>query len=156
MTAIESATSHGQAAGAPKPSSRALRTSASLISPGHSHALSPSTEPELSPLTPREQEVLRLLAEGATNPDIGRKLAMSVFPVSSGLDRRWADVASGKYDADIKSMALRIRPRSQIFGIAVEYTDGQWAEFGVDRTPAGLKIVDVSLALNTAKPEEQN
>jgi len=58
--------------------------------------------------------------------------------------------------ADIQSMVLRIRPRAQIFGISVEYTDGQWAEFGVDRTRSGLKIVDVSLGLGKQKLQEQN
>ena len=44
-------------------------------------------------------------ADVVASADAGRKLAMSVFPSSSGLDRRWADIASGKYDADIKDMA---------------------------------------------------
>jgi DNA-binding CsgD family transcriptional regulator len=34
-------------------------------------------------LTPTEREVARLVAEGATSPDIGRKLAMSVNTVKT-------------------------------------------------------------------------
>lgn len=49
--------------------------------------------------------------------------------------------------AEVKSTSLRIRPISRVFGVAVEYADGHWAEFAVDRTPAGLRIVDVSDSL---------
>jgi len=58
--------------------------------------------------------------------------------------------------ADIKSTSTRIRARSQLFGIDVEYTDGHWAQFAVDRTSAGYKIVDVSLGLSNQKQEDQN
>ena len=48
------------------------------------------TEPD-APLTPREIEVLRLLAEGASNKSIGRRLGISVhtvkFHVASLLDK---------------------------------------------------------------------
>jgi hypothetical protein len=52
---------------------------------------------------------------------------------------------------EIKSTSSRIRYVSKIFGVAVQYGDGQWAEFGVDRTGGGLKIVDVSDMLGSEK-----
>jgi len=55
-----------------------------------------------------------------------------------------ASIAQFVPTPDVKQVRTRIRPISRVFGVAVEYTDGHWVEFAVDRTPAGLKIVNVS------------
>ena len=52
---------------------------------------------------------------------------------------------------EVKSTSSRIRYVSKMFGVSVEYGDGRWAEYGVDRTPEGLKIVDVSDTLGPEK-----
>ncbi len=54
---------------------------ASLIAAGSPRAFSPSVSPLLEPLTPREQEVLRLLAEGTTNQEIAERLVVSLTTV---------------------------------------------------------------------------
>jgi len=48
---------------------------------GQPRALSPFSSPLLEPLTPREQEVLRLLAEGTTNQEIAERLVVSLTTV---------------------------------------------------------------------------
>ncbi|MFL5706038.1 MAG: LuxR C-terminal-related transcriptional regulator [Ktedonobacteraceae bacterium] len=52
-----------------------------LVSPAQPRALSQATSPLLDPLTPREQEVLRWLAEGATNQEIAEHLVVSLATV---------------------------------------------------------------------------
>jgi hypothetical protein len=52
---------------------------------------------------------------------------------------------------DVKQMETRIRPIAKLYGIAVEYSNGRWAEFAVDRTPAGFRIVNVSGILGDRK-----
>lgn len=57
---------------------------------------------------------------------------------------------------EVKSTSSRIRRISKVFGVAVEYSDGHWAEFAVGRTSAGLKIVNVSDALGDSKLPERD
>lgn len=71
-----------------------METSASLISPGHPHALSPSTEPGREPLTPREREVLCLLAEGATNQEIAERLVISLTTVKKHVSSLFLKLAA--------------------------------------------------------------
>ena len=66
--------------------------------------------------------------------------------VSHHADRGPADVPIANLvpAAEVKNTESRIRYLVRAFGISVEYPNGKWAEFAVRRTPAGLKIVDVS------------
>jgi hypothetical protein len=63
-----------------------------------------------------------------------------------------AKVAQLVSPAEVKRTIPRIRWVSKILSVAVEYTDGQWVEFGLDRTPNGLRIVDVSASLTHGPP----
>jgi non-specific serine/threonine protein kinase len=40
-----------------------------------------SGDEAISPLTPRQQEVAHLIAQGLTNPEIAQRLGLSVFTV---------------------------------------------------------------------------
>ena len=54
-----------------------LRSMAERERPGPPFEASDAPEPPLEPLTPRETEILRLLARGATNPQIAQELVVS-------------------------------------------------------------------------------
>ena len=72
-------------------------------------AASPSRRPPTDPLTPREHEVLALLAEGASNKVIARRLGISVhtakFHVRSVTDKF---DAIGRTDAVAQAARLRL------------------------------------------------
>jgi DNA-binding CsgD family transcriptional regulator len=75
----------------------------------HSHDAEKGDEPDAAALTPREIEVLRLLAEGATNKSIARRLGISVhtvkFHVASLLDKF---EAIGRTDAVTHAVRLGV------------------------------------------------
>jgi LuxR family maltose regulon positive regulatory protein len=79
---------------ASEPHQSEMETSTPLISPGHLHTLAPSTEHLLEPLTPREQEVLRLLAEGATNQEIAERLVISLTTVKKHVSSLFLKLAA--------------------------------------------------------------
>jgi DNA-binding CsgD family transcriptional regulator len=74
-----------------------------------SHAAERAAEQDAAALTPREIEVLRLLAEGATNKSIARRLGISVhtvkFHVASLLDKF---EAVGRTDAVAHAVRLGV------------------------------------------------
>lgn len=59
----------------------ATETPTTLIAPSPSRPPSSAESPLIEPLTPREQEVLRLLATGATNQEIADRLVVSLTTV---------------------------------------------------------------------------
>jgi DNA-binding NarL/FixJ family response regulator len=59
---------------------------------------------ESSPLTPREESVMRLLAEGCTNDEISQRLFISPATVKTHLSNVYAKLgARNRYDAVVKS-----------------------------------------------------
>jgi DNA-binding CsgD family transcriptional regulator len=74
-----------------------------------SHAAERAAQQDAAALTPREIEVLRLLAEGATNKSIARRLGISVhtvkFHVASLLDKF---EAIGRTDAVAHAVRLGV------------------------------------------------
>ena len=61
-----------------KPRQTVTEQSIHLVSTSLPRTLSQAASPLLEPLTPREQEVLHLLAEGAANQEIARQLVISL------------------------------------------------------------------------------
>lgn len=64
-----------------------------------------------SPLTPREQEVLLLVAEGLSDPEIGRKIYVTANTVKSHL----------------KSISLKLDSRSRAHAVAIAIRTGRIA-----------------------------
>jgi len=63
-----------------------------------------STTPGLAVLTPREQEVLKLVAEGRTNKDIGKELSITEDTVKKHMQNIIAKLnASGRTEAAMKA-----------------------------------------------------
>jgi len=58
-------------------------------------------------------------------------------------------------DRTIKDCAARIKYRSGVFQADVQYPNGQWAEFDVDRVQGALRIRKVSPSLTATRPPVQ-
>ena len=65
-----------------------------LVSPSIPHTLSCTASPLLEPLTRREQEVLQLLAEGATNQEIAKRLVISLTTVKKHIGNLFLKLAA--------------------------------------------------------------
>jgi DNA-binding NarL/FixJ family response regulator len=66
----------------------------------------PQAPPELSQLSPREQELVTLVARGSTNAQIAAQLYISVRTVGSHLDRI-RDKTGCRRRADLTRLALQ-------------------------------------------------
>jgi DNA-binding NarL/FixJ family response regulator len=76
-----------------------------------------SPRPVAAPLTPRELEILRLVAEGATNQEIGRKLHLSTGTVrnyNSAIFRKLG--VGGRTQAAVRAIELGIVSRAEVQG----------------------------------------
>jgi len=59
-------------------------------------------------------------------------------------------------DGTIKDCGVRIKNRSGVFQADVEYPNGQWASFDVDRVQGALRIRSVPDALSPTRPQPQS
>jgi len=57
--------------------------------------------------------------------------------------------------AEVKSTASRIKYKAQVYEVAVEYPNGKWAAFGVDRRNGRFQVVAVPDDLTGEKPQPQ-
>jgi len=57
--------------------------------------------------------------------------------------------------ATVKDCAVRIKNRSGVFQADVQFPDGRWAIFDVDRVNGALRIRSVSDELSSTKPQPQ-
>lgn len=79
----------------------------SLSTPADSSEAQPPESPPIEPLTPREQSVLRLLAEGETNREIADRLSLAEVTVKKHVQSIMAKLqASHRTHAAIKGMRL--------------------------------------------------
>jgi hypothetical protein len=58
-------------------------------------------------------------------------------------------------DGTIKDCSVRIKNRSGVFQADVQYPNGQWAQFDVDRVKGALLIRSVPDALSPTRPQPQ-
>jgi hypothetical protein len=58
-------------------------------------------------------------------------------------------------EGSIKDFAVRIKNRSGLFQADVQYPNGQWARFDVDRVQGALRIHEVSRHLTSTQPAVQ-
>lgn len=58
-------------------------------------------------------------------------------------------------DGTVKDCAVRIKDKSGVFQADVQYPDGQWGQFDVDRVQGALRIRSVPDALSPTKPQPQ-
>jgi hypothetical protein len=58
-------------------------------------------------------------------------------------------------DPTIKDLGVRIKNRSGVFQADVQYPNGQWAQFDVDRVQDALRIRSVPDALSPTRPPRQ-
>jgi len=82
------------AAFASQPRQAVTEQNAPLVSPAQPRTLSQATSSLLDPLTPREQEVLRWLAEGATNQEIAEHLVVSLTTVKKHVGNLFLKLAA--------------------------------------------------------------
>jgi len=59
-------------------------------------------------------------------------------------------------DGTIKDCGVRIKNKSGVFQADVQYPDGQWAQFDVDRVHGALRIRSVPDALSPTRPQPQS
>lgn len=59
-------------------------------------------------------------------------------------------------EGTIKDCAVRIKHRSKVFQADVQYPNGQWAQFDVDRVQGELRIRLVPDALSPNRPQRQS
>ena len=58
-------------------------------------------------------------------------------------------------DPTIKDCGVRIKNKSGVFQADVQYPNGQWAQFDVDRVQGALRIRSVPDALSPTRPQRQ-
>jgi hypothetical protein len=58
-------------------------------------------------------------------------------------------------DSTIKEMQVRIKNKSKVFQVDVQYPNGKWASFDVDRIKGVLRIRSVPETLSPTKPQVQ-
>jgi len=55
----------------------------------------------------------------------------------------------------VKDCAVRIKNRSRVFQADVQFPNGQWGQFDVDRVKGALRIRTVPDALSSTQPQRQ-